>query len=246
MARKDTRARARVEPIDMTLAELSAYVDDRLGKAVGFEAAVREWRKQSDMANALASTAAYRRAVDEKIERYIAMGHDHVAGQRVMRRTKAVVSTTVRSAAVERAHPALWAQSRSLVRSMSIAAPMVMPVLVLAVPSMPNMAEAWRIRALAVKRCTAAGNARDAARDVLVEAIDGLSGEWDGTPRATNDGWTVGVSEGLRFNAARCVELAVEAGIDLSAVVESKTTTRTSYALVDNEIGDEYDEIDGQ
>lgn len=246
MARKDTRTRQRVELIDMTLVGLSAYVDERLGRAVGFAEAVVEWRKQSDLANALASTAAYRRAVAEKIERYTAMGHDHVAGQRVVRRDTVRVTTTVRSAAVERAHPALWSQARVLTRSMAITAPATSPVLVLSVPSMPTMAEAWRVHTLAVKRCTAAGNARDAAKDVLVEAIDGLSGEWDGTPRLTTDGWTVGMSEGLRFNAARCMELAVEAGIDLSAVAETKTSVQTRYALVDNEIGDEYDEIDGQ
>ncbi|QHB37801.1 hypothetical protein I5G63_gp060 [Mycobacterium phage Imvubu] len=223
-----------VEIMDETLEEFAAQMDAHLGRTTGVAEAVKNWRKHTDEANALASRGPYRQAIHDKLDAYIAADSAAVEGQPLgHRRVGGGTRTVLRSAAVSKAHPELWAAARPVMRIMAVKHHLAVPP-TLRVPRMRTAAEAWAALKLAQTRATKAKAAANEARELFLAAVDECADVWDGSARLTADGWTVGVTEQQRFSEAVCRQLAQQRGIDLSAVEEeTHSDGRLVYALGD-------------
>lgn len=230
--------------MNVTLVEFGDQIDAHIGTATGFADAVREWREATDRAAALDSKAAHRTVIHERLERFIATDQAVVTGRRVVaRRVGGGTRVVLRSAVVEKARPELWAAAKVTSRIMAVKHPLAGPP-ELAVPRMRTAAEVWAALDRAKKQATEAKKAADAARDLIMGVIEDVADMWDGEPLLTADGWTVGTKYQVRFNEARCRELAVGMGIDLSPLEHVEPSSgRLVYALADS---DTTDEIDGE
>ncbi|QWY84407.1 hypothetical protein SEA_KNOCKER_65 [Mycobacterium phage Knocker] len=231
--------------MDITLVEFGDEIDDHLGRAVGFADAVREWRTQTDIARALDSKADHRRVIHERLDRFITSGNGVVDGRRIEAvRTGGGPRVVLRSAVVEKAKPDLWFASKVTNRVLAVRHPSAV-VPEFPAPRMRTAAEVWAALDRAKKQATAAKKAAAEARAVIDMVLDECAAVWDGTPHLTADGWTVGVQWQVRFNEARCRELAEEQGIDLSNLEAVEPSAgRRVYRLVDPDGG--ADEIDGE
>lgn len=236
---------APVEMMDETLAQFTAQIDAHVGRATGYADAVREWRTHSNMVAALASTADYRRAVDAKVQRFIDAGSAVVADKRLAVKTSGGgVKRALRSESVKAANPALWEASRPASKVVVVKHHLIVPP-TLTVPPMRTAGEAWEVLTQARKRMTAAQHARDAARDIILDVLDEVSAVWDGTPRLTADGWAVGNTWRVQFNADRCARVAEKRGIDIdSLMVDVEVPVRRTFVLQGDDGG--ADEFDGE
>lgn len=225
-----------------TLDEFAAQMDAHLGRTTGFTEAVVAWRKHTDEVNALASRAAYRTAITDRLDRFIGTDQAVVQGQPVThRRVGGGTRRVLRSAAVSKSHPELWAAARPVLRIMAVKHHLAIPP-ALVVPRMRTAAEAWAALKLAQSKATAAKAAADEARRLFMECVDECADVWSGDARLTADGWTVGVTEQQRFNEALCRQVAQQRGIDLTPLEEeTHSDGRLVYALGDILGGDEID-----
>ena len=225
-----------------SLDEFAAQMDAHLGRPTGFADAVRDWRKHTDVANALDSRKPYRQAIHDKLDRYIGTDQAVVEGQPLQhRRVGGGTRRVLRSATVSKAHPELWAAARPALRIMAVKHHLAV-VPTLRVPRMRTAAEAWAALKLAQTRATEARKAAEAAREVFLTAVDECADVWSGEPMLTADGWTVGINEQQRFNEALCRQLAQQRGIDLTKLEEeTHSDGRLVYAVGDILAGDEID-----
>lgn len=240
--RKQTPRTVPATAMDVTLVEYGDQIDAHLGQATGFADAVRSWRTNTDLASALDSKADHRRVIQDRLDRYIDTGQAVVTGRCVVaQRVGGGPRVVLRSAVVEKAHPVLWAASKVTSRVMAVKHPLAGPP-ELPVPRMRTAAEVWDALERAKKQATAAKKEADAARAVIMGVIEDTADIWDGAPLLTSDGWTVGTSLQTRFNEARCRELAVDQGVDLSPIEAVEPSAgRLVYRLVDPDTGDEID-----
>jgi len=237
------------EPIPITLAELEENLDAHFSRETRFAQHVRDYRKFADRAAVLDSRGEYRLAITQKMDRFIETGQGVIAGQRIVKQRRgASEAASLPSAAVKKRYPRLWEAARVPTGYLQISrggedngAP------ALVVPPMASARQVWAAYEQAKSMLTEANRVKDAAKDQLHAIIAAMPEDWpDGWPKLTTDGWIVGRREELRFNQARCVELAEAQGIDLEPVrIFAPRAGRTVYALVDPDESDELDEIDG-
>lgn len=232
--------------MDETLAQFAAQIDDHLGREAGFEQAVRDYRRHTDLAAALSARGELRAEIHARIERLIENKTALIDGQPIRRvRRGGQRRLVLRSEIVKQVNPGLWDASRSNARILSIKLALAGKPRIPR-PPMTMTADVWAAYELTKKRCTAAKRAAETARLQLLTILDDVEDTWNGVPKLTSDGWTVGAQWQLRFSADKCKTLAERDEIDLSDMISVETAPlSTTYELVTSAV-DEFDEIDGQ
>jgi hypothetical protein len=150
----------------------------------------------------------------------------------VRRHVDTYTRTSVRSAAVKKANPALYEAARTPSLTLQIAGggpPAGLPKL------RPYGIEVAEAMAVVKQRRHHANAAVKAARERLADVSEGLRAElgWDGTPiYSLTDGWDIGWSKGLRFNASRATELAPQFGVDPATLVTMERVAARMYFVI--------------
>lgn len=229
-----------------SLTELAMFIDEHLNRTTGLEAAVRAYRTNTDTAAACAADQEMRRAIDAKLNKYIEIRHNRLVtgGVFVLKVSGGGQRVAVRASIVQRKYPDLWEASRINQRQMAVKfAYAEKPRIV--IPAMNTAADAWRAYETVKDREKAAKALAERARLRIIEVIDDMIERhlWDGAPKVTTDGWSVGQRYLLRFNSDKCRKLAAERGIGLTEIetVEDIPERRT-YRLIESAFeSGEYD-----
>jgi hypothetical protein len=235
---------ARITQLDIDLHTFCGQMAEHTGLS-GVEAAVRDYRANTDLARAVGSRSQAKAAVRAKLEIEFANGMGWVGGRQVRKVASGGKTRRVlRAAVVEKREPGLWEASRIRQVNLDIKSGLAVVPKVY-VPPMRTMTEAWAAYEQLNKQGTEATKKAEAARDKLRALFEGVADVWPVEELyVTSDGWTLGRNELRRFNEAVCRAEAAKLNIDITTLeVEEVSPLSTRYALVGS--GGEDDEIDG-
>ncbi|AYD82057.1 hypothetical protein I5G60_gp63 [Mycobacterium phage Saguaro] len=247
MSTTPTKRSTRIIRTDVDMATLAAQMSEHSGVG-NVEGLIRDYRRYTDLAAALGTKAEVRQAVRAKLDRLIETpGGAWINGARLTKVTRgAKPRRVIRAAVVAQRAPQLWLASRKPTTVLDIKSGLAL-VGKQAVPPMRTQAEAWKAYEQLNRRATDAKARADTAREQLRELFEAVADVWPLEQLyLTSDGWTLGRSQRLTFDAGRCRELAGSHGVDVAELeVEELSPMSTHYVLVDTSEG-EADEIDGQ
>lgn len=225
-----------------TLDQFDAAIDEYLGRTAMFASTVRALN--STRAEA-AAVNVRRREIFEVLCSHYERG-DRIAGSgngRQLRRTNDVtrIVRSVPSAAVKKAHPALWEQARVMKPFVQAASPRGYDTgavyRLVAVPDGRNLFET-------MSRYDELGPRSSRLRETEKALVDrltkiGMENNWDGAPIAFADGWKVSLCR-LEYSSDRLALIAPE--VFESLAVENEQTTSGRVYISE---GTDYAEYDG-